>query len=102
MKQAASHLATRRALPGVVRRKVYKKKGGARELLAKEEKGLASGWNIFFSWGRERGGFSPCGLPLLSWGAEGSHVTGYLPGTCPGNSSLVGEDYISGKGWSCD
>lgn len=48
----------------------YRKKGGARELLAKEKKRLFLSWAIFLSGGE----FLSCRLPLLPLGADGEHL----------------------------
>lgn len=87
----------------------YRKKGGARELLAKEN-------NYFYSrtcfWGEEMGGVLLCRLLLTGqgrggWGSGGlegggvgmkrAQATDYPTGG-PENSRMADQDYISGEG----
>lgn len=65
-------MAISRVLEGLYKNgKVYRKKGRARELLAKGKKGLFEGQDIFFGKGKAR--VLSCRLPLLPLGdGEGS------------------------------
>lgn len=58
MNQVASHLVTIRKIAGFVQNgRFYRRKSGARELLANKKKGLYLGQDIFFGKGREWPGF---------------------------------------------
>lgn len=69
MNRAAVHLATEGTMQGIVHmEEFYRKKGGARELLAKGKKGFFLGQDIFF--GKEKAkvlSYRSHLLPLGSW-----------------------------------
>lgn len=64
MNRAASHVATKSVLAGVIQNgRFHRKKAGVRELLTKER--IILGARTFFFAGREVEGFSSCRLPLF-------------------------------------